>query len=292
MMIWTFRWFPDGEHMGSDNMAKSASASPWFSRRPRDKRARVIFFCLPFSGGGASAYNEWRELFPPQIEVCPVHLPGREARIEEPPNLSPDEIARAMADHIDLPFALYGHSMGARLGFEVLRKLSDLGVAAPLRFYPAASLPPDVTSTVDECVLLPDEAFINFLILRLGASENLRAIPELREFLLPLLRSDLEWCYNYRYHPDEPLETTIVALSGESDDEANPRNMAGWSRHGKHFNQLTVPGGHFFVKTAGRHLTEILANDLFEALAAPDAAGAPRAFPSGMTADRGTGDLR
>jgi surfactin synthase thioesterase subunit len=289
-MTWTFRWFPDGEHMGSDNMANSASA--WFSRRPCDKRARVTLFCLPFSGGGSSVHNEWRELFPPQIEVCPVHLPGREARIGEPPDLSPDEIARALADQIDLPFALYGHSMGARLGFEVLRKLSDLGVAAPLRFYPAASLPPDVTSTIDECVVLPDEAFINTLILRLGTSEDLRDIPELRELLLPLLRSDLEWCYNYRYHPGDPLETTIVALAGESDTEADPRDMAGWSRHSKHFNQITVPGGHFFVKTAGRHLTEVLANDLFEALAAPGTAGAPRAFSSGMTADQGAGERR
>jgi surfactin synthase thioesterase subunit len=255
--------------MGIYNMAKNASASPWFSLRPRDERARVTLFCLPFSGGGSSIYNKWRELFPPQIEICPIHLPGRETRIGEPSDLSPDEIARALFDYIDLPFALYGHSMGARLAFEVLRKLSDLGVAAPLRFYPAASLPPDVPSTVDECVLLPDEAFINALILRLDTPEALRDTPELRELLLPLLRSDLEWCYNYRYLPGDVLKTTIVALAGESDAEATSRDMAGWSRHGKHFSQVTVPGSHFFVKTAGKHLTEILANDLFEALGGP-----------------------
>jgi surfactin synthase thioesterase subunit len=226
-------------------------------------------FCLPFSGGGASVFNVWRGLFPPEIEVCPVHLPGREERIREPAAFSAMVIARALADRIDRPFALYGHSMGARLGFEVLRELAGLTAQTALRFYPAASPPPDVISTLDESVLLPDEAFLEVLIRRLGASAQLRDTPELRRLLLPVLRADMDWCYRYRYHPGPPLATTILALAGESDAEATPQQMAGWSHYGEGFSQRTVRGGHFFIKTAARQLAELLTQDLLDALAEP-----------------------
>jgi surfactin synthase thioesterase subunit len=244
----------------------TASASPWFDRHPRAERARVTLFCLPFSGGGASVFTAWRELFPPEIEVCPVHLPGREERIAEPAAISATEIARALTERIDRPYALYGHSIGARLGFEVLRELASLGMPAALRFYPAASLPPDVASTLYESVLLGDDAFLDVLIRRLGAPAELRDTLELRQLLLPLLRSDLDWGYRYRYRPGPPLATTILALSGESDAEATARQMAGWSRQGERFSQRTVRGGHFFVKTAARQLAELLTTDLLDAL--------------------------
>jgi len=248
-------------------------APEWFGTQARRAGVRVSLFCLPFSGGGASSYRVWRGLFPPEIEVIPVQLPGREERIEEPVWLSPAVVARALADRIDLPFALYGHSMGARLGFEVLRSLRNMGVAAPVRFYPAACSPPDVRDTVADCVDLPDEQFLDSLIRRLGAPEELRDVAELRRLLLPTLRADLGWCRRYRYYPGKSLATTIVALAGEGDAEATPGKMAGWSRHGERFKLLVVPGGHFFLRTAVRQLTSMIADDLLGALAGPELSG-------------------
>jgi surfactin synthase thioesterase subunit len=242
----------------------------WFGKQVRQARARVSLFCLPFSGGGASSYRAWRGLFPAEIEVCPVQLPGREERIEEPHWLSPAEIARALADRIDLPFALYGHSMGARLGFEILRSLQNMGVPAPVRFYPAACSPPHMRDTVADYVDLPDEQFLDTLVRRLGAPEELRDVPELRRLLLPTLRADLGWCHRYRYYPGQNLATTIVALAGETDTEVTPGKMAGWSRHGERFKLLMVPGGHFFLRTAAPRLTSMIREDLLGALAGPE----------------------
>ena len=137
-------------------MSIDESAPLWFGRERRRKEARITLFCLPFGGGGSSIYSSWHELFPPEIEVCPIRLPGRERRIDEPAAISVKTIAQVLADRIDLPFALYGHSMGGLLGFEVLRALQDLRAPAALRFYPAAGLPPHLSSALYECVLLPD----------------------------------------------------------------------------------------------------------------------------------------
>ncbi len=241
----------------------------WFGSTPRQSQARVTLFCLPFSGGGASVYSAWARMLPPEIEVSPLHLPGREERIEEPATLHPAAIARILAERIDLPYALYGHSLGARLGFEVLRALRDLGVAAPVRFYPAAGLPPDAEDTVASCVTLPDGPFLDTLVDRLGAPAELRDLPELRQMLLPLLRSDMGWCHRYQYLPSPPLATTIVAFAGAEDTDATPERMAGWARHGRGFTLLTVSGGHFFLRTATRRLVTVLAEDLLGALAEP-----------------------
>jgi surfactin synthase thioesterase subunit len=234
--------------------------------------ARAILFCLPFSGAGARVYQPWHRMFPGEIAVCPIHLPGREERIEELVDLSPEAIAQAMAPLIDLPFAIYGHSMGARLGFEVLRRLRQLGIQDPVRFYAAACPPPDVTDTVLDCVTLPDEQFIATLIERLGAPKELRDPGELRDLLLPILRGDMGWHHRYQYRPGKPLLTTIVALAGEADVDVSPEMMAGWSRHGQQFQLRTVPGGHFFIKTASREVAALVAEDLLAVLAEPTAA--------------------
>jgi surfactin synthase thioesterase subunit len=248
----------------------SPRQSPWFARSARHPSARVSLFCLPFSGGGASIYRGWPRLFPPEVEIVPIHLPGREELIEERAELSPVVIARALAERIDLPFAVYGHSLGARLGFEVLRALRSLGVAAPLRFYPAASPPPDVADTFARCVELPDEPFVDSLI-QAGAPAELRDEPDLRELLLPLLRHDLRWCHRYRYQPGPPLGTAIVALAGQADVVVTAETMAGWSRHAELVQVLTLPGGHFFLKTAERQLTQFIAVDLLNAVTEPAA---------------------
>lgn len=253
----------------------------WFGTRPRSREARVMLFCFPFSGGGASVYHAWRQLLPAEIEVVPVRLPGREARMREPAEISVPTIARVLAERIDLPFAIYGHSMGARVGFEVLRALRALPVPDPVRFYPAASLPPDQPDPFAACVELDDEPFVDALINHLGAPEELRDVSQLRRFQLPLLRNDLGWCHRYRYAPGPPLSTAIVAMAGQADRVATPAAMAGWSRQGQQGTVVTVAGGHFFVRTTAGWLTSVLARDLLGAVGG--AGPAPGHIPLGTS---------
>jgi surfactin synthase thioesterase subunit len=98
---------------------------------------------------------------------------------------------------------------------------------------------------------------------RLGF-EVLRDVSELRP-LLRILRSDMEWTHTYRYRAEACLHTTITAVAGTQDRESTAATMAGWRLHGIRFAMLTVPGGHFFLRTAARHLTSLLADDLLEA---------------------------
>lgn len=244
--------------------------SRWFGESTRDSRARVTLFCLPYSGGGASIYGKWKELFPPEVEICPVHLPGREERIDESLEISPEVIANVLVKRMDLPFAVYGHSMGARLGFEVLRSLQRIGAPHPVRFYAAACSPPDVSDTLAASALLPDEELIDTLERRIDTPRELRDLPALRQLLLPVIRHDLMWCLRYKFEVGEVLQTSVLAIAGREDREATPEKMAGWSRHTANCKVLLMPGGHFFLRTASRRLTTLLSIDLLGALTEPD----------------------
>ncbi|MGA8518751.1 MAG: alpha/beta fold hydrolase, partial [Pseudonocardiaceae bacterium] len=108
-------------------MAQRAARSSWAHiSRPRPA-ARLRLICLPAAGGGASRYRDWPAHLPDGVEVVSVQLPGRENRFDEQPIDSMDQLVGSLLDglagNLIAPFALFGHSMGALIAFELARRL-------------------------------------------------------------------------------------------------------------------------------------------------------------------------
>ncbi|MEU4515991.1 thioesterase domain-containing protein [Nonomuraea wenchangensis] len=218
--------------------------------------------CLPYAGGGASAYSGLLRRLT-GLTVVPLQLPGRENRIGEPPAFTISDIADEVAPATGEPYVLYGHSMGARLAFEVARELRRRGLREPSRLYVGGAHPPDRRVPLAAAADLPDDAFIEQLIRRSGALPELRDLPELRELMLPVLRSDFAWIKNYAFAPEPPLDTPIVAFAGLDDGEAGVAEMLGWARHtSAGFRLRTIRGGHLFVKDRPDELAELITADL------------------------------
>jgi surfactin synthase thioesterase subunit len=228
-------------------------------------RGDVVTYCLPDAGSGASAFGGWLHRFPSSIEIRPLRLPGREDRVGEPVRLSPVELADSIARRTGRrPFALYGHSMGARLAFEVVRELLRRpGVTPPVALYVGAALPPDVRPSLADAVDLPDDQLVAALMTRAGAGPALRDEPELRELILPVVRADLDWVASYRYEPEPGLPMPVIGIAGAADRDDGALPMLGWSRHAAgDFRLYTVPGGHAFHRSTPPELVPLLAADL------------------------------
>src|SRR5690606_16926142 len=125
-------------------------ATRWFlTPEPRSDR-RTRLFCLPYAGGSAAVYRPWMTALPDEVELVSVQLPGRGWRLRESPlrdlHAAADEIAEAISEMDDLPFAVFGHSMGAWLGLEVVRRLEGAG-RAPLRFFASGRQAPGLGCT-------------------------------------------------------------------------------------------------------------------------------------------------
>ena len=105
-----------------------ATLGPWIAGTASlSPQARLRLFCFPYAGGSALMFRTWSNALPADVEVCPVQLPGRSTRLTERPftELSPliQVLAQALSPLLDKPFAFFGHSLGALVGFELARQL-------------------------------------------------------------------------------------------------------------------------------------------------------------------------
>jgi surfactin synthase thioesterase subunit/phosphopantetheinyl transferase len=268
----------------------------WFAAPASRTRAPAILFCLPYAGAGASAFHGWAAALGPDVDVRPVVLPGREGRIAEPPGFEVAELARVLAAAADRPYAIYGHSMGGRLGFEVARELRRAGGPLPLRLYLGGCRPPDPvppglglaghssgvsgTRVADPLAGL-SRATEGELVARLrrlgGLPEEVVAEAELLELLLPAIRADLAWLDGYRYQPEPPLPVPIAAFAGADDPVATPFDMLAWAAHTTaRFWLRTEPGDHFFLHRRRDRLAAVIRADLLAACSRTAAEGALR----------------
>jgi medium-chain acyl-[acyl-carrier-protein] hydrolase len=239
----------------------------WLAYREVNPRARLRLFCFPYAGGGASAYRGWAAALPADVEVCPVQLPGRESRLREPAFSRPEPLIIALADalqaHLDLPFAFFGHSMGALLSFEIARELRRRGGSLPLHLFLSGRRAPQVPSREEDIHDLPEPEFVARLRELNGTPEEVLQHSELMRLLVPVLRADFAVNETYVYQPGEPLEMSISVFGGLADAEVTRDDLEGWREQTRGvFRLRMLPGDHFFLHGARDLLTESVARDL------------------------------
>lgn len=231
-------------------------------------------FCFPYAGGGASAYRGWGGTLPPDTEVCPVQLPGRESRLREAPFETPGPLIQALADSLqpffaDLPFVFFGHSMGAMISFELVRELRRRKQTPPLHLFVSGRRAPQIPDRDDPIHNLPEPEFIEKLRELNGTPEEVLQHAELMKLLSPVLRADFSVNETYEYTEEEPLEMGISCFGGLGDKEVSRDDCAAWKEQtiGR-FRLRMLPGDHFFVHSAKDMILESTARDLAEVLQA------------------------
>ncbi|MGH3823291.1 MAG: thioesterase II family protein [Pseudonocardiaceae bacterium] len=240
--------------------------------RPRPS-ARLRLICLPPAGGGASRYRDWPAHLPDDVEVVPVQLPGRENRFNEPPIESMKQLvgllAEGLASYLTRPFALFGHSMGALIAFELIRRLRPSGVV-PVHLFASGYRAPHLPSRSPDWHTLPDPEFIAKIESLGGIPPELLADSECLDAMLPTLRSDCTLTETYVYRPQALLSCPVSAFGGLRDEEVFPEDVQAWSRHTTgSFRAHLLPGDHFFINSARQDVLRLLASELLSLQTAP-----------------------
>src|SRR3954453_3800140 len=200
---------------------QTADSDPWVVRRAAESSPRLRLFCFPYAGGSAQVFRTWSEALPADVEVCAVQLPGRERRSSETPirraALAVEMLASALSRYLDKTFAMFGHSMGAMLAYEVARRLSAEFGCAPDHLFVSGHRAPHLPSRRRPLHHLADDAFIAGVRALNGTPREVFEHPELVELLLPMLRADFELLETYVELPGPRLSCPITALGGNAD---------------------------------------------------------------------------
>jgi surfactin synthase thioesterase subunit/glycosyltransferase involved in cell wall biosynthesis len=246
---------------------RKPQAHPCFGSLNDSEHARLRLFCFPFAGGGTLLYKSWAPVLKPNAAVCPVLLPGRESRLNEAPLDQMDALlqalAREIAPYLKVPFAFYGHSMGAIIAFELARLLRDNGQPLPRALYASGARAPQFRLGYQP----PDEPDDSQLIEQLRSLEGMpREIldnPELLRVAMPALRADTRLYRNYVYQPGQPLELPIYAYGGAGDPNVHWEHVEAWkAQTTREFVHREFLGGHFFIQSAQTEFLEALSSDL------------------------------
>lgn len=244
----------------------------WLRYWHRKPQARVRLFCFPYAGGGASVFRTWSELLPQDIEVCPVQLPGREERLLESPfsNLPSllDALVPALLPYLDMPYALFGHSMGSLISFELARSLQQMEHShMPVYLFVSGHSAPQIPDPDPPIHHLPDSEFIEELRHFGGTPDELLQNTEFLELLMPLLRNDFALCDTYKYAHGKTLNCPISAFGGLQDPEAPHDGISAWRiQTSGSFRLYFFEGGHFFIRKELATLLQALSQDLLSVL--------------------------
>lgn len=245
----------------------ASPSNPWLP--PADQQARLRLYCFPFAGGGPSIFASWRSQLAPDVAVCPLQLPGREARLRESPIPEIPGLVTALANAIDSrldsPYVFLGCSFGALLAYELTRELRHRGRPLPLRLIVVSHSAPG-WSRLPTMSHLSDADFIAALQSRYEAiPAAILADPEVLGMFLPVLRADFMALETYRHSPEAALPLPIDAWYGSLDQTLTRDGVAAWASHTTgSFALHELPAGHFFQRDPRliQHLRRQLAEEL------------------------------
>ncbi|GHI89643.1 thioesterase [Streptomyces xanthophaeus] len=223
--------------------------------------------CLPFAGAGASFYKPWCSLGVEGVEVRPLQLPGRERLLDQDPYTDVHAAADGLlADALeaagDGPVAVFGHSLGAILAYELAHRIADHGAGELVHLFVSGSQGP-WNGRTERATGLDDDAFLARVQEFAGYTHPAFEIPEMRELLLPTLRADVEMHEAYAPASERKLTAPITSVRGVDDHLVSAEAAGHWrDATSAAFTAVDVPGDHMYLDADAKSLLELIASRL------------------------------
>ncbi|MEU5536025.1 alpha/beta fold hydrolase [Streptomyces sp. NPDC020362] len=249
----------------TNSKAEQESALWLRSYRPGPFEA-MRFVVFPHAGGSASYYRQFCTTMSDRFNTFALQYPGRQDRRHEPSptdlHILSDQLFDQLKGFTDRPLALFGHSMGAVLAFEVARRFEQR-LSHPLEMLfvsgrRASAQPRDKAfdPTNDDDLLAEMQKLS-------GTDPRLLGYEDMLHMILEPLRADYLALNSYTSGPNPALRTPITALAGAADPCTTQAEVNAWhERTTGPFDLRVFPGGHFFVSEHQEAVTAFVTEKL------------------------------
>ncbi|MGE5632422.1 MAG: thioesterase II family protein [Caulobacteraceae bacterium] len=216
----------------------------------------IRLFCIPYAGGSASVYFVWKKYLDTNIEIYPIELSGRGRRMNVPlyndMNDAVNDIYELIKNDLDdKPYAIFGHSMGCYLAFELYYKIMESNHQSAKHVFFSGRAAPGDDSGKKYSHLLPDNEFIREVYSLGGMAEEFLKNKILKDVFLPILRADYKMIETYEYtEKKSKICCSISVLTGTRDKLTKGANISKWSTFTNnkcYFYEFD--GGHFFINS-------------------------------------------
>lgn len=243
--------------------ARAARAdSPWIRQWNGGSAARLTLICLPHAGGSSGFYRSWAALMPPEVELVGIQYPAREDRFDDPASADMGELVTAVADAVlpllDRPYALFGHSMGSAVAWELAHELDRREAPGPRRLFASGRAAPG-TAVTGQLHRQDDDVLCAELGRLGGTSREVLDDPGLRSLILAAVRHDYRIIETHRPQDRPPLSCPIHVLTGAADpelgEERSRDRAGGWADLTTARTEVRVfPGDHFYLTPRRREV--------------------------------------
>jgi surfactin synthase thioesterase subunit len=218
---------------------------------PPDGNCAATIVVLPHAGGSAHNYSDWAAYADPDVRVLGAQYPGRGARHSEPLPHDVRDLAGSLADELSShpgPIYVFGHSLGALIGFELVWRLERQGQTVGTFFASACRAPHLPNPHPIGSARMSDDELVAVLRRRGGTAAEILANAELRRLVLRIVRSDFAMDDEYAFgSPIRRLECPVVAIGGLTDPQVRVTSLERWRDLSMAAVAVhTLRGGHFY----------------------------------------------
>jgi surfactin synthase thioesterase subunit len=239
----------------------------WIRRYEQAQPGAAQLICLPHAGGSAAFFLPVARALAGRCEVLAIQYPGRQERLREPlldsVDKLADEVFPLLRRQVRGPFALFGHSLGATLGFELARRFEASGLVPAALFTSARTAPS--RQRAGSVHLCSDEELIDRLRALGGTDERIFEDEDLMRLSLPVVRSDYTAAETYEFRAGQRLTCPVHAFIGRDDPVVNEEEARAWADHTKgSFALHTYSGGHFYLADHQQEVLEVITRQLLQ----------------------------
>ncbi|MBV8827421.1 MAG: thioesterase [Hyphomicrobiales bacterium] len=219
--------------------------------------------CIPYAGGSSACYERWHKHANGTFSLVPFDLAGHGRRALEPVATTVPEVVNDLVEQVHSValtgnYALFGHSFGALLSYELTLRLAEYGYPSPVHVFVSGANPPHRLRRSKRHEL-SEEQLLRFVEERGMVPPSLLRSAEARDFFLRILRADFRAIETYEWIDNGPLPCPLAAFVAAEDPAIDAHVVHEWERYSSgpaEIRWLAGATGHMYLDS---HAEPILA---------------------------------